>query len=214
MTPFQRPKIRPNLPLDKGGVLCIICNFSNALRFHTIATLLTGVMVFAAGYFLVRLWQQTGLTMWLFGTFAAGNASSVNAMAMFTGTLAELLNVRAPLAESLRIAGRGCRHVYYANLAASLANHLESSSLPLRSTDAARAFPGNVLLALQMDGDSSPNVPLLRELSAIYRDRVRRRANWSNGMLGPVAVVMVGIVIGFVALSLFMPLIRLVDGLQ
>lgn len=54
---------------------------------------------------------------------------------------------------------------------------------------------------------------LLRDLSACYADRSAKRASWITGAVGPLAIVLIGVAIGFTVIALFLPLVRLVEGL-
>jgi hypothetical protein len=56
-------------------------------------------------------------------------------------------------------------------------------------------------------------IRLLHEIANCYVDRARSRVSWSQGILGPLTIFIVGFVVAFVALSLFLPLIDLINNL-
>ena len=68
--------------------------------------------------------------------------------------------------------------------------------------------------ALESGPDGGPDIALLRELSAMYGDRAAQRVDWSSGVLAQLAIVMVGLVVGYVVLALFMPLFSMVSSLS
>ena len=51
------------------------------------------------------------------------------------------------------------------------------------------------------------------QLAALYRDRLRRRADLSAEILAPVSICLVGIVVAWVVLAMLLPLISLTNGL-
>ena len=76
--------------------------------------------------------------------------------------------------------------------------------------DAAVAFPATVVKALE----GTPNIAILRRMADIYADRLRARKGRGYGIIGPIAIVMIGLTIGFMVSALFSPLISLVSALS
>ena len=44
-------------------------------------------------------------------------------------------------------------------------------------------------------------------------EKVRLRLSWTRGMVEPAAIIVIGLVVAIVVVSLFLPLIKLIDGL-
>jgi type II secretory pathway component PulF len=62
--------------------------------------------------------------------------------------------------------------------------------------------------------DSDKRIALLRTLSDLYWNRLAVPSRASAGWIAPLAVVLVGTIVAFVAIALFMPLISLVTSLS
>lgn len=62
-------------------------------------------------------------------------------------------------------------------------------------------------------GEQRARIRLLREIGACYAERARRRFSWTRGIVEPLAIVVIGLVVGTVVLALFLPLISLIQGL-
>jgi type IV pilus assembly protein PilC len=180
---------------------------------HTIRFVSITVSVVLTGYLLAKFWIEHALTTRLFGYLAGGTTGNVAAMASFTGLLADFVANDVPLDESLELAGRGCGHRHFAHVAMSLADQHRRYNVALAQSPLAKCFPRNVIDALQPSDGSPPQGRLLRELSTIYAERAVQRTEWATGLVGAVAVFMVGLVVAFVVISLFMPLVSLVSGL-
>jgi type II secretory pathway component PulF len=54
---------------------------------------------------------------------------------------------------------------------------------------------------------------LLGELSQIYGERSLATASWTRGIIEPLAIILIGVIVGLVVLALFLPLALLVQGL-
>jgi type II secretory pathway component PulF len=57
-------------------------------------------------------------------------------------------------------------------------------------------------------------VRLLREISSCHADRIRTGLSWTSGIIEPIAILVVGCAVGFTVLALFIPLVKLVEGLS
>jgi hypothetical protein len=61
--------------------------------------------------------------------------------------------------------------------------------------------------------DTQPSA-MLREIASLYWDREQTKSVWILSWIQPIAVLMVSLVVGFVVLALFMPLVELITGLS
>jgi len=57
-------------------------------------------------------------------------------------------------------------------------------------------------------------VRLLREIAQVNAEKVRLRLSWTRGLVEPVAIIVIGLVVASVVVSLFLPLIKLIQGLS
>jgi type II secretory pathway component PulF len=185
---------------------------SDQLRFHPLRCLVIAALCAIAVYTLARVWVHFALTTRLFGGYVAGNSASVSAMASLTSQLAELLSIDIPLPDALWIAGQNCPHYHFQHVAQRLARFAQESGRPLGESPDARYLPANVMLALQVGG-GRPCAALLRELSAMYSDRVGGRSDWVAGGMAQLAIVLVGIAVAFLVIALLAPLFSLISGL-
>ena len=186
---------------------------SRQLTLHSLRTVLVVVAAFLLIVVVVRLWLRFALSTRLFGLFTSGNSANVTAMAKFTGSLAELISIEAPLPEALRIAGRACKHYHFRVMAERLASDLEIPGARLRDSSVAHNFPATMCYALGSVRSGKATVPLLRELSRMYSDRARARSSWSTSILGPISLVGLGLLVGFVLIALFSPLVYMITSL-
>ncbi len=67
--------------------------------------------------------------------------------------------------------------------------------------------------ALNIRQDDILQSAMLREIASLYWDREQTKAVWILSWLQPVGTLMVSMVVGFIVLALFMPLVELISGL-
>ncbi len=151
------------------------------IRFVLLVALLVGVVLGVA-----RFWIRYAMTTRVLGVFAAGNSASVSAMSSLTSQLAELLSIDISLPDALWIAGQGCGHYHFKSVTEQLARDAYDGTARLSQSPVAHHLPANVIHALQAGPDGQPSIALLRELSAMYSDRVPPEIRLDHRRDGPV----------------------------
>lgn len=161
---------------------------------------------------LIRLWRKRALTNRLLGKYVAGTSSNLRSMSALTSTLAELLRLGCPLPDALVHAGLASRHLHFQRAASSLANEI-STGAQLPHLESTTALPPSLVRALWVGADQTPSVPLLRELATMYAERAQSRKEFIADGLPAFGMIALGLLIGFVVISLFMPLVSMVSSL-
>ena len=157
-------------------------------------------------------WRKLALTNRMLQGFVSGTTNNLQAMSTLSGTLGELLRFGAPVPDALGIAGVHCRHRSFEQLANRLGRDL-SAGISIRESKACRQLPPLLIHAIELSQDNSPGIELLSQLNSIYRERAQSRIDWFAAMLPASAMVVVGLVVGFVTVALFLPLVSLVSSL-
>ena len=135
------------------------------------------------------------------------------ALARLTRYIAELLEAGLDVPNALRIAGYSVRNTRLQRAAWRTAQELEYPQRPFGDFGPS-VLSHSVLYAIRAALPSRTRVRLLRELSLCYAERAQSRVSWTRGMLGPLAVCAVGLTVGFTVVSLFLPLVSLIQGLS
>lgn len=145
-----------------------------------------------------------------------GGTPDLHGMAQFCRSLADASNLGLPFAEAIRWAGSRCGHLHLESDAMQLAEHARQDHNSLQHNPAAKWFPANLFIAFSYDQQSTPtiNSPLLRALAEIYEQRAAERGEEGITLFSIFVVLGVFLVIGFTAISLFLPLIQIITGLS
>jgi len=148
--------------------------------------------------FVVSVWPPILIVAWLVAfrwwLGARWSARSVTVVASFTRALARLVAAEIPTDEALALAGR-----------AAGSRRLDVAS-PRR--------PLTYAAAAALDFAPRSAAVLLDAIADCHDDRGRGRLDFAAWFLGPVLVGVVGLIVGLLMLSLFLPLLRLVSDLS
>ncbi len=135
------------------------------------------------------------------------------AIARLSQFVADLLEAGLSVPESLRVAGFLTKGKRLRQAVWRLADQLQLNVSAAQHIGAPRGT-ATVFYALRSDMTMSSRVQLLREISQAHADRARLGLSWTRGFIEPLAILVVGFVVGGLVVALFLPLIKLVDGLS
>jgi type IV pilus assembly protein PilC len=134
------------------------------------------------------------------------------AIARFARFMADLLEAGVSMPEALRIAGFTVNRSAIRHGAWQLASDIETNG-DFSQLDYQRLLTATVAYALADDTPSASRVRLLREISDCHAERIRIGLSWTTGIIEPLAICVVGFAVGCVVVALFLPLVKLVNGL-
>ena len=190
----------------------LVLSLSEQVLLRPVQTIFSLIAISCLAIFTKKLWSHFALTNQLLRDFVAGTSSNLVAMSVLSGTLAELLALKAPLSLSLAIAGKTCRHYFFQQATARLDDSLQVNGQNITTIDqkslGMRRLPPILIHALTSSPDSQPSVPLLREISMIYSDLVKRRADWFLALVPVLAMLILGVVVFFILFSVVALLTR------
>jgi type II secretory pathway component PulF len=135
------------------------------------------------------------------------------AVARFAAFSADLLEAGLEVPTALRIAGYCTPSPRLQRAAWQLARDAERNEL-LPHFSLPHPLTNTVVLALRGPLHEAARIRVLREVGQCHAERAQTRLSWTRGLMEPLAIIAIALVVGFVALSLFLPLIRLVQGLS
>lgn len=166
-------------------------------------------LVFAAGlliWAIIHGWSFFGL----FHLLAGRRRGKLAATAMLAADLAEMLRVGVPLGESLPLIAAGCDSPSLRPAIEDLADRIGEGNGAIPESSAASLLPDDILCALTCP---TPNAPMLGQLASIYMDRFHAADRGPGGTLSQWSIAVVGVVIGWLIIALFAPVISLIDAL-
>src|SRR5215207_8576729 len=135
------------------------------------------------------------------------------AIARFTRTLGTLISAGVPILDAINITKETAGNEVYARALAKVHDAIregESMADPLRATKVCDALVVNMVDVGEETGDLDK---MLIKIADNYDSDIDVLVSSLISILEPVMVVILGLIVGFIVISLFMPMITLIQGM-
>jgi type II secretory pathway component PulF len=207
---FREMFIEFDLPLPAATVLIL-----NVAAFISSGWALIPVLAVIAALLLLGPFSAAlpgGLRSTLDDWFATplGRRVAVARLARFS---ADLLEAGMEVPAALRISGH-CTHSPRLQRAAGLLAQEAERNDRLPPLERRHPLTQTVVYALRGPVPDAARIRLLREVGQSHAQRAAKLLSWSQGMMEPLAVCVLGILVGFTVLALLSPLVHLIQGLS
>jgi len=143
-----------------------------------------------------------------------GNIVSKSAVARFTRTLGVLLSAGVPILEALTITRDTAGNEVYSRALARVHDGIregESFAEPLRQSRVVEPMVVNMIDVGEETGELDA---MLTKVAETYEEEVETLVSSMVSLLEPLMVIMLGGIVGFIVLSLFLPMISLIQNIQ
>jgi type IV pilus assembly protein PilC len=143
-----------------------------------------------------------------------GAILSKTAIARFTRTLGTLISAGVPILDALNITKETCGNEVYSKALMKVHDAIregESMADPLRSTKVCDAIVVNMVDVGEETGDLDK---MLVKIADNYDNDVDVLVGSLISILEPVMVVVLGCIVGFIVVALFMPMVALIQSVS
>src|SRR3954449_329351 len=143
-----------------------------------------------------------------------GNILGKTAIARFTRTLGTLISAGVPILDAINITKETCGNEVYARALAKVHDAIregESMADPLRATKVCDAIVINMIDVGEETGDLDK---MLIKIADNYDNDVDVLVGSLISILEPVMVVILGLIVGFIVIALFAPMIALIQSVS
>jgi type IV pilus assembly protein PilC len=143
-----------------------------------------------------------------------GSILSKTSIARFTRTLGTLISAGVPILDALNITKETCGNEVYARALSKVHDAIregESMADPLRATKVCDAIVVNMVDVGEETGDLDK---MLMKIADNYDNDVDVLVGSLISILEPVMVVVLGVIVGFIVIALFMPMVSLIQGIS
>jgi type IV pilus assembly protein PilC len=143
-----------------------------------------------------------------------GNILGKTAIARFTRTLGTLISAGVPILDAINITKETCGNEVYSRALARVHDAIregESMADPLRATKVCDAIVVNMVDVGEETGDLDK---MLIKVADNYDSDVDVLVGSLISILEPVMVVVLGVIVGFIVIALFMPMISLIQNIS
>jgi general secretion pathway protein F len=174
--------------------------------------LFVGGIFFGVTTFLQYIRSPRGKWKWdSFKLNAPGMGPLIRAIAVsrFSNTMSTLLGSGVPILTSMAIAKNLTGNVWIEKAVSDArANIKEGQSIaePLRRSG---EFPPMVIQMISIGEKTGELAEMLKNVSDIYEEQVSAKIEGMTGLLEPLLIIMMGGIVGFMVLSVFVPLLEM-----
>jgi type IV pilus assembly protein PilC len=203
-----------------GGDLPTITKFTVAL-----SKACTGYWwaIIAGGFALswaIKKWKATPGGTRLWDTFKLripmkiGDIVQKIALARWSRTLSALVSAGVPLMQALEITGKTAGNWCIEKAMSDVIDSVRQGGTISDPLKAASVFPGMVSHMVGVGEETGALDTMLSKIADFYEDQVNAAVKQLASILEPVMIVLVGGMVGFIVISMYMPLFKVYDSIK
>ena len=135
-----------------------------------------------------------------------GPIFSTFAIVRFTRTMATLLENGVRMLPALQVVKDTIGNKVYSNVVAAAETEVEQGSTLSRELGRSKDFPEFVTHMVAVGEESGEPVHMLSKLSEYYDVEIKKSLERLTGSIGPLVILLMGLVIGFIAVAMILPI--------
>lgn len=140
-----------------------------------------------------------------------GKIISENSMTVFSRTMSILLQGGIPVPESSEIAIKTFQNKYFIKKIKSVPDKIKEGMLLSQAIEEVKFIP-NIMVEIVEVGESSGNlIDVLEKNADFYENSINTKINTLISLIEPIMIVILGIVIAFMLISIYLPIFNLVN---
>src|SRR5919198_4128931 len=206
---------------DFGGSLPAITKVTVAISHFVTGSWYLMFAGIAAAIWGFRRWKATesGRRQWdsfkLKIPWKIGETIHKVALARFSRTYSALVSAGVPMLESIQITARTSGNKLVEDAMEDVYNSVKNGgtiSEPLRG--APRAFPGMVAQMVAVGEETGALDSMLTKIADFYEDEVAAAVKALTSILEPVMIVVVGAIVGFIVIAMYLPMFKVYDQIK
>ena len=193
----------------------LIINTSNFMAGHKLLVLLAVIFLFLFifVFFKTRTGKKTAAFLFLSVPVIKNVTVKVN-NARFARIYGSLIKSGVPVVESLKIISETLTNRYYQEAFKKIEEEVQKGK-PLHGELAAypKLFPVLVVQMVEVGEETGKTVDVLGDLARFYEEEIDQVTKNLSSIIEPVLMVIIGIAVGFFAISMLMPMYSVMDSM-
>jgi type IV pilus assembly protein PilC len=205
---------------DFGGELPAITRFTVGL-----SNLVTGqwyiLIVLAVGSFVgFRKWKSSswGRPQWdqlrLKIPFKIGNTVQKIALARWSRTFSALYGAGVPIMQAIEVTGQTAGNAVVDRAMTAVIDSVKSGGSIAAPLKEAPIFPPMVAQMIAIGEETGNLDTMLSKVADFYEDEVAAAIKALTSILEPVMIVLVGAIVGFIVVAMYMPMFKVYDTIK
>jgi type IV pilus assembly protein PilC len=205
---------------DFGGELPAITKFtvglSNLVTHRGYILIAIGV----GGFVAFQKWRKSswGRPQWdrfrLKIPMKIGTIVQKVALARWSRTLSALTSSGVPILQAIEITGRTAGNTVVEDAMVRVRDSVKSGGTIAAPLKEAAVFPGMVTHMIAVGEETGALDEMLSKVADFYDDEVAAAVKALTSILEPVMIIVVGAIVGFIVISMYMPMFKVYDNIK
>ena len=136
------------------------------------------------------------------------------ALARWSRTLSALVSAGVPLMQALDITAQTAGNRVVEDVMASVIDSVKQGGTIAEPLKAAPVFPGMVVAMVAVGEETGALDQMLTKIADFYEDQVDAAVKSLTSILEPLMLVVVGGMVGFIVISMYLPLFKVYDSIR
>jgi type IV pilus assembly protein PilC len=205
---------------DFGGELPAITKFTVALSNLVVHRGYILIAIAVGGFVAFQKWRKSswGRKQWdkfrLKIPMKIGTIVQKVALARWSRTLSALTSSGVPILQAIEITGRTAGNTVVEDAMVDVKNSVKSGGTIAAPLKAAAVFPGMVTHMIAVGEETGALDDMLSKVADFYDDEVAAAVKALTSILEPVMIIVVGAIVGFIVISMYMPMFKVYDSIK
>ncbi len=143
-----------------------------------------------------------------------GNVQRKSAISRFSRTLGTLVTSGVPILQALNITRDTAGNVVVSNAIDKVHESVKEGESIVAPLEASKVFPPMVISMVDVGEETGQLPEMLLKIADVYDDEVDNAVAALTSMLEPIMIVLLALVVGTIVLALFLPLVKIISGLN
>jgi type IV pilus assembly protein PilC len=178
-----------------------------------------GVALAIGGYFTFKWYAKTDKGSWQLDMLklkfpVVGELVQKMSISRFSRTFATLIHSGVPMMRSLEIVGETAGNKVIAHAVESARNAIREGQKISAPLAASGLFPGMVTHMIDIGEETGRLAEMLSKVSDFYDQEVDNAVKALTSMIEPCLIVLMGGIVGFIAISIMAPIFKLISAVS
>ena len=143
-----------------------------------------------------------------------GDLIRKTSISRFSRTLGTLVTSGVPILQALTITRETAGNTVIAHAISQVHDSVKEGESIVQPLEASGAFPPMVISMIDVGEETGQLPEMLLKIAEVYDDEVDNSVAALTSLLEPIMIVFLALIVGTIVIALFMPLIKLLEGLS
>jgi len=192
------------------GMTLLLVTVSNGIKANSVYILFVIVGIVASFLYMRRAEDgRTGLDRWKLGIPFLGHVYLHYSVAKLARTLATVLKGGVPLVDSVRIASGTLNNAYLKKEFEGAVSRLEQGEGFSQVLSRLKIFPPLAVRMIDAGESAGSLEQVLDDMAEFYESDVDNRLSLLTSVIEPALMIIMGLLIGFIVLAMYMPIFQM-----